>query len=65
MRLMNKSSQAIPWKICCGLLDDILVYFKEEKEHLKHLEAVFTILRAQKLYAKMVKCEFLTRNVKF
>jgi hypothetical protein len=38
--------------------DDILVYSKTWKEHLRHLDVVLDIMEAQSLYAKESNCEF-------
>jgi hypothetical protein len=38
--------------------DDILVYNKTWKEHLRHLDEVFNIMEEQSLYDKEAKCEF-------
>ena len=37
--------------------DDILVFSKTEEEHVKHVKEVLEILRQQKLYAKLAKCD--------
>ena len=36
-------------------LDNILVFSTWDEEHVVHLQQVFALLRASKLYAKMVK----------
>nr|GFA17110.1 putative reverse transcriptase domain-containing protein [Tanacetum cinerariifolium] len=41
-----------------NLLDDILIYSKNEKEHEEHLKAILGLLKEEKLYAKFLKCEF-------
>ena len=46
-------------------MDDILVYSKTEQEHVEHLRLVLQILREKKLYAKLSKCEFWMKQVKF
>jgi len=46
-------------------IDDILVYSKGEQEHAQHLRMVLDILRAQKWYAKLSKCEFWLKEVAF
>jgi hypothetical protein len=46
-------------------IDDILIYYKSEKEHAKHLWVVLQRLRDHKLYAKFSKCEFWLKSVEF
>jgi hypothetical protein len=52
-------------KFIVVLIDDILIYSKNEKEHAKHLRIVLQRLRDHKLYAKFSKCEFWLDSVKF
>jgi hypothetical protein len=46
-------------------IDDILVYLSSYLEHEKHLRKVLEILRENKLYAKLDKCEFWLKEVIF
>ena len=46
-------------------IDDILVYSKNEGDHVEHLRIVLTRLREHKLYAKFSKCEFWLWKVPF
>ena len=39
-------------------LDDILIYSKNEEEHVEPLRLVLMKLREHRLYAKFSKCEF-------
>src|ERR1700688_1485532 len=48
-----------------SILNDIVVYSKTLHEHLQHLELVFKRLRQHKLYAKLEKCHFMQRQIKF
>ena len=41
-----------------GYLDDIIIYSRSEKEHLEHLEEIFTRLKAAGLKLKLEKCCF-------
>ncbi|KAI5324710.1 hypothetical protein L3X38_033783 [Prunus dulcis] len=46
-------------------IDDILVYSKSRKAHMKHLELVMKTLRRKKLFAKFSKCQFWLDRVNF
>ncbi|CAL9002595.1 unnamed protein product, partial [Prunus brigantina] len=46
-------------------IDDILVYSKSRKAHMKHLEIVLGTLRRRQLYAKFSKCQFWLDRISF
>ncbi|CAI7923001.1 unnamed protein product [Closterium sp. NIES-54] len=46
-------------------LDDILIYSRDMKQHIKHLRRVFQILRREKFYVKLSKSEFALKKVQF
>jgi hypothetical protein len=46
-------------------IDDILIYSRSEEEHEEHLRLVLQKLREQRLYAKLIKCEFWMNQVAF
>jgi hypothetical protein len=52
-------------KFVVVFIDDILVYSKSEDEHTKHLHTVLQRLRDHRLYAKLSKCDFWLREIKF
>ncbi|XP_057985307.1 uncharacterized protein LOC131170265 [Hevea brasiliensis] len=45
--------------------DDILIYSRSFEDHLKHLRAIFEVLRQEKLYANIKKCTFCHDQVTF
>jgi len=46
-------------------LDDILIYSKTKKEHLKHLGTILKTLKEHELYGKLSKCEFMKKKVSY
>jgi hypothetical protein len=52
-------------KFVIVFLDDILVFSKTREEHDQHLRQVLEVLRQNKLYAKLSKCEFYQTTISF
>ena len=47
------------------LLDDILIYSKNEREHEEHLRVMLSCLRENKLYGKLLKCSFVQKEIHY
>jgi hypothetical protein len=65
MYLMNLVFMPELDKFVVVFIDDILVYSKSEAEHAKHLHTVLQHLREHRLYAKLSKCDFWLKEIKF
>ena len=48
-----------------GYLDDIIIYSRSEKEHLEHLEEIFTRLKTAALKLKLEKCCFFKKHIQY
>ena len=48
-----------------GYLDDIIIFSKNELEHLKHLEEIFTRLKQFGLKMKREKCDFFKKHIQY
>ena len=61
--LMNKVLEGLP----CAMtyLDDIIIFSKNEVEHLEHLEEVFHQLRQAGLKMKCSKCDFFKSEIHY
>lgn len=56
--LMNDVFRPFLRKFILVFFDDILVYSKDEEEHISHLEQTLEVLARHQLYANLKKCEF-------
>ncbi|GJS20884.1 putative nucleotidyltransferase, ribonuclease H [Tanacetum coccineum] len=65
MDLMNRVCKPYLDKFVIIFIDDILIYSKTKKEHEVHLKLVLDLLRKEKLYAKVSKCEFWLEEAHF
>ena len=48
-----------------GYLDDIIIYSRNDKEHLEHLEEIFKQLKAAGLKLKLEKCCFFKKHIQY
>ncbi|XP_019059406.1 PREDICTED: uncharacterized protein LOC109117128 [Tarenaya hassleriana] len=65
MHLMNHVLRAFIGKFVVVYFDDILIYSRSEHDHLSHLRCVLEVLRQEKLYANLKKCNFFLDSVVF
>ncbi|KAJ9513501.1 hypothetical protein QJQ45_006046 [Haematococcus lacustris] len=64
-RVMNEAFAEVINDCALVYLDDILVMSENTEQHLVHLRRVFDLLRKNKFYAKLSKCEFMKRTLMF
>src|ERR1700687_5128436 len=65
MHLMQQTFRKYLDDFVIVFLDDVLVYSRSKEEHDKHLRIVLETLRENKLYAKLSKCEFYSKEISF
>ncbi|GJZ89685.1 reverse transcriptase [Tanacetum coccineum] len=63
--LMNEVFQPFLRKFTLVFFDDILIYSKSSKDHVKHLSVVLVTTRQNKLFAKKSTCVFGTSHVEY
>jgi hypothetical protein len=65
MNLMNDIFHPLLDNCVLIYLDDILIFSNSREEHKQHLRQVLQILRKEKLYGKLSKCEFFKEEIEF
>ena len=63
--LMNRVFASCLDKFLVVFIDDILLYSRNREQHTEHLRQVLEILRKEKLYAKLSKCDFFMEQISF
>jgi hypothetical protein len=58
MRVMNDVFRPYIDDFVIVYLDDILIFSRIWEDHIKHVKTVFELLKKEKLYIKLSKCEF-------
>ena len=58
IRLMNHVLRSFIEKFVIVCFDDILIYIKRLNEHINHFKQVIEILRKERLYDSLKKCDF-------
>eukprot|EP00253_Pinus_taeda_P004086 PITA_04086 len=58
MRIMNDVLKPFLDDFVIVYLDDIMIFSKTWEEHLKHVKQTLDVLKREKLYVKLSKCEF-------
>ena len=58
MRVMNDVLRPFLDEFVIIYLNDILIFNKSQEEHVMHVNKVLDVLRKEKLFLKMSKCEF-------
>ena len=65
MRLMDTVMRGLNFHILLCYLDDIVVFSKDEAEHLERLGKLFEQLRSSSLKLKPSKCQLLQTSIEF
>ena len=65
MRIMNQAIRPFIGKFVVVYFDDILIFSASLSEHMQHLSEVLSVLRRDKFFATLKKCEFGSEAVQF
>lgn len=50
---------------CINYIDDILIFSKSFKEHLKHIEMLMEVIKKEGFKLKLIKCNFAKSSIKY
>jgi len=64
-KLMTEVLGELNWKEAVVYLDDILIFSRDEQEHLKRLKRIFNKIKDAGLKINPDKCNFLKEEIKF
>ena len=53
------------WKNVMPYIDDVIIYSKSFKEHLKHLDELFRRIHGAGFFLKLRKCEFMMQEMEY
>ena len=65
MDMMNRIYRPYLDQFMVVFVDNILIYSKGRAEHKQHLQLALQVLRENRLYAKLEKCDFLLQEIQF
>ncbi|GJV82755.1 putative reverse transcriptase domain-containing protein [Tanacetum coccineum] len=65
MDLMNRVCKPYLDKFVIVFIDDIRIYSRNKEEYANHPRIILELLKKEKLYAKLSKCDFWIRIVQF
>jgi hypothetical protein len=58
MRVMNDFFRPYIDEFLISYIDDIFIFIQTWEDHIMHVKTIFQLLKKEKLYIKMSKCEF-------
>jgi Reverse transcriptase (RNA-dependent DNA polymerase) len=64
-RFVDITLAGLTWKVCLVYLDDIIVFSRNVKEHMEHLDAVLHRLCRAGLSLNLKKCRFFKESVDY
>nr|GEU53979.1 hypothetical protein [Tanacetum cinerariifolium] len=63
--LMNRVCKPYLDMFVIVFIDDILIYSKNKEDHEEHMKIILELFKNEKLYAKILKCDFWLELVQF
>ena len=64
-RVLDIILSGVRWQPCLIHLDDFIIFSKNEKEHVAHVDEFLTLLQSASVSLKLKKCEFFKPKVDY
>ena len=64
-RTLDVILSGVKWKTCLVYIDDVIIFSKNEEEHVDHLEQVLSLLGEAGVKLKLKKCFFFKQEVEY
>ena len=64
-RALDILLSGVKWQFCLVYLDDVIIFSRNEKEHVHHVDTILAILRQAGVTLKFKKSEFFRKSVDY
>ena len=64
-RALDIVLSGVRWRICLVYLDDVIVFSRNNQEHIEHLDQVLSLLKGAGIKLKLKKCFFFRQEVEY
>ena len=64
-RSLDLILSGVRFKTCLVYLDDVLIFSRQQEDHIKHVDEVLTLLENAGISLKLRKCQFFRKSLDY